>query len=72
MKLATPQSVMIRELGEYLDEILGDKFTGWSVFFSWDGQIIDMDKNDLLLLTRLQGSKHKDGFLHHVRTEDHV
>jgi len=71
-KLPTPKSILMKELGKYLDEILGDKFTGWTVFFSWDGQIVDMDENDLFLISRLQGTKHKDGFIHHVRTENRV
>ena len=69
MKLSTPKSILMKELGKYLDEVLGDKFTGWSVFFSWDGQIVDMDENNILLLSRLQTTEHKDGFIHHVRTE---
>ena len=69
MKLSTPKSILMKELGKYLGEVLGDKFTGWSVFFSWDGQIVDMDENNILLLSRLQTTEHKDGFIHHVRTE---
>ena len=72
MKISTPKSILMDELGKYLDEVLGDKFTGWTVFFSWDGQIIDMDENNLLLMTRLQTTEHKDGFIHHVRTENMV
>ena len=72
MNLTTPRTIIIQEVGKYLDNILGDKFTGWSVFFSWDGEIIEMDENNLMLLTRLQTTEHKDGFLHHVRTADYV
>lgn len=68
-KLPTPKSILMQELGKYLDEILGDKFTGWTVFFSWDGQIVDMDESSVHLFERLQTTKHKDGFIHHVRTE---
>ena len=66
-KLSTPKSIIMDEFGKYLDAILGDKFTGWTVFFSWDGQIVDMDKNSVQLHSRLQKTKHKDGFIHHVR-----
>ena len=59
----------MEELGKYLDEVLGDKFTGWTVFFSWDGQIVDIDENNLILMERLQTTEHKDGFIHCVRTE---
>ena len=72
MKLSTPKSILMEELGKYLDEVLGDKFTGWSVFFSWDGQIVDMAENNILLLSRLQTTEHKDGFIHHVRTENMI
>lgn len=68
-KLPTPNSILMQELGKWIDEVLGDKFTGWTVFFSWDGQIVDMDENGVQLLSRLQGGKHKDGFIHRVRTE---
>ncbi len=69
MAIPTPHLILMSILGKYLDEILGDKFTGWIVFFSWDGQIVDMDENSVLLHSRLQKTKHKDGFIHHVRTE---
>ena len=68
-KLSTPKSIIMNEFGKYLDEILGDRFTGWVVFFSWDGQIVDMDESSVHLLSRLQTTKHKDGFIHHVRKE---
>lgn len=69
MVVPTPNSILMIELGKYLDEILGDKFTGWIVFFSWDGQIVDMDENSVLLHERLQKTEHKDGFIHYVRRE---
>ena len=62
----------MKEVGEYLDEIFGENFTGWVVYFSWDGQIVDMDKNNLLLMTRLQTTEHKDGFLHSIRSPECV
>jgi len=69
MKLPTPNLIIMEALGRYLDEVLGDKYTGWTVFFSWDGQIVDMDENSVLLYERLQKTEHKDGFIHHVKTE---
>ena len=71
-KFPTPNSILMNEFGKYLDAVLGAKFTGWTVFFSWDGQIVDMDENEIQLMSRLQTTEHKDGFIHHVRTENMI
>ena len=70
--IKTIREQLMRYLGEFIDNFFGDKYTGWSMFVSWDGQIVDMDKESILLLQRLQGAEHKDGFLHKIRTEEYV
>ena len=60
--------MIMEEIQEFYDEILGEKYTGWNAVINYNGTLEDIDEDEHAVLMRVQGNP-SNSFIYRVRSE---
>ena len=60
--------MIMEEIQEFYDDILGEKYTGWTAVIKYNGELVDIGEDGTEILRRVQGSPY-DAFIYKIRSE---
>ena len=67
----TLRLMVMTELGDFYDKLMGDKFNGHYLAINYNGTLEDIDKNEIELLQRTT-EKDNNTFIHRVRMATYI